>query len=78
MAPVNGTEIVLHKVAETKTRRGYFEKNEGLFWLLKGLKWCTWKAKIALLEPFHAFRKEENWPIFVADLAQFILKTNVL
>ena len=64
MAPVNGAEIALYRVAETETQKGLFWKNGGMFWFLKGLKWCPWKAKIALLELFHAFGKEKNWPIF--------------
>ena len=33
---------------------------------------------LALLEPFYAFKKEEIGPYFVAILAQFMFKTNIL
>ena len=72
LAPVTRAEIALYKVVQTNIPKSYFGKmggGGGQFWFSRVLKWCALIVKLAPLEPFHAFRKEENWPIFCGQLS---------
>ena len=67
LAPVNRAEIALYKVPRRR-HTGIILEKWGVFFV-KGLKYCSWVAKLSFLELFQALRKEDNYPIFCGQFS---------